>query len=50
MRHRQAVDDDLPHEEFLYRLLHDEVERRDARQLSMRLRRANFENAKTFEL
>lgn len=49
MRHRQAVDDDLPHEEFLYRLLHDEVERRDARQLSMRLRRANFENAKTFE-
>lgn len=49
IRTRQAVDDDLSHEEFLYRLLNDEVERRDAKQLSMRLRRANFEPGRTLE-
>ena len=42
LRTRQAVDDDLSHGEFLYRLLTDEAERRDSKQLSMRLRRANF--------
>lgn len=49
LRTRQAVDDDLSHGEFLYRLLSDEVERRDAKQLDMRLRRAAFEHAKSLE-
>jgi DNA replication protein DnaC len=49
LRTRQAVDDNLAHSEFLYRLLHDEAERRDAKQLDVRLRRANFEHRKTLE-
>jgi DNA replication protein DnaC len=49
LRTRQAVDDGLPFEEFLFRLLADEVERRDAKQLAQRLRRAQFESAKTLE-
>jgi DNA replication protein DnaC len=49
LRTQQAVDDDLSFTEFLYRLLHDEVERREAKQLDLRLRRANFEHAKTLE-
>lgn len=49
LRCRQAVDEHLGHEEFLYRLLHDEVERREAKQLSLRLRRARFEHDKTLE-
>jgi DNA replication protein DnaC len=46
---RQAVDDNLGHEEFLYRLLNDEVERREQKQLEARLRRAAFESDKTLE-
>lgn len=49
MRLRQAVEDDLSHGEFLLRLLTDEVERRDAKQLDLRLRKAGFEQRKTFE-
>jgi DNA replication protein DnaC len=49
LRIKQAVDDDLAHSEFVYRLLADEVERRNAKQLTMRIRRANFEHAKTIE-
>lgn len=49
LRTRQAVDDDLSHSEFLYRLLNDEVERRDAKQLEQRLRRASFESTRTLE-
>jgi len=49
LRTRQAVDDDLAHSEFLYRLLFDEAERRDAKQLDQRLRRAAFEPGKTIE-
>lgn len=49
LRTRQAVDDDLSHSEFLLRLLVDEVERRDAKQLDLRLRRANFEHQKALE-
>ena len=49
MRTRQAVEDELSHSEFLYRLLNDEVERRDAKQLDLRMRRANFEHNKTLE-
>lgn len=49
LRTRQAVDDSLAHSEFLYRLLADEVERRDAKHLDQRLRRACFEQLKTIE-
>jgi DNA replication protein DnaC len=49
LRTRQAVDDDLSHAEFLYRLLSDETERRDGRQLEQRVRRAGFEHQTTLE-
>ncbi len=49
LRIRQAVDDDLSHDEFLYRLLSDEVERRDSKQLEQRVRRAGFEHRTTLE-
>ena len=49
LRTRQAVDDDLAHGEFLLRLLSDEVERRDSKQLEVRLRRAAFDNARSLE-
>jgi DNA replication protein DnaC len=49
LRAREAADDGLPFSEFLFRLLTDEVERREAKQLFLRLRRANFEHAKTIE-
>jgi len=49
LRRRQASDDSLSHPEFLYRLLQDEVERRESKQLMQRLRRAQFEQEKTIE-
>jgi len=49
LRTRQAADDNLPYEEFLHLLLSDEVERREAKQLQLRLRRAQFEHDKTLE-
>ena len=49
LRRRQAVEDSLSFDEFLYRLLYDEVERRDGKQMASRLRRANFEGSKTFD-
>jgi len=49
LRIRQAVDDDLSHGEFLYRLLCDEVQRRDGKQLELRVRRASFEHSRTLE-
>ena len=49
LRACQATDDHLSHSEFLFRLLCDEVERRDTRQLDQRLRRANFESHRTLE-
>jgi DNA replication protein DnaC len=49
LRVRQATDDTLAPSEFLYRLLTDEVDRREAKQLDVRLRRATFEHAKTIE-
>jgi DNA replication protein DnaC len=49
LRMKQAADDNLAMTEFLFRLLADEVERREAKQLTMRLRRASFEHAKTIE-
>lgn len=47
LRVREALQDEVSHHEFLVRLLRDEVERREAKQLGVRLRRANFEHAKT---
>jgi len=47
LRVRQAAEDELAYSEFLVRLLADEVERREVRQLTLRLRRANFEQEKT---
>ena len=49
LRLREAAEDELAYQEFLYRLFKDEVERRDAKQLDQRVRRANFEHAKTLE-
>jgi len=49
LRVREAVDQSLGHEEFLLRLCCDEVERREAKQLDLRLRRASFESTKRLE-
>ncbi|WP_438027658.1 IS21-like element helper ATPase IstB [Sorangium sp. So ce233] len=49
VRVRQAVDAQLSHEEFLVRLLSDEVDRRDGRQFDQRVRRAGFDSLKTLE-
>jgi len=47
IRLREATEDSVAHSEFLVRLLRDEVERRQAKQMATRIRRANFEHAKT---
>lgn len=49
VRTRQATDDDVAHVDFLVRLLLDEVERRDQKQLEQRVRRASFEGHKAIE-
>lgn len=49
IRLSQASDDELSHIEFLYRLLSDEVDRREAKQLHLRLSRAAFESRKSLE-
>lgn len=49
LRNREAAEDGLAHTEYLVRLLHDEVDRRESKQLSQRLRRANFEAMKSIE-
>ena len=49
LRAREAVDEDLTHGEFLLRLCTDEVERREHKQLDMRLRRANFDGTKRLD-
>lgn len=49
LRAREAVDDNLSLEEFVLRLLTDEVERREAKQLGLRLKRAGFEHQRTLE-
>jgi DNA replication protein DnaC len=48
-RNRAAVDSKLSYVEFLSQLLEDEVERRAAHKLKMRLRRAAFDPQKTLE-
>lgn len=49
LRLRQTADENLASEEFLFRLLMDEVERREAKQLHLRMRRADFEQYCTLE-
>jgi DNA replication protein DnaC len=49
VRNRQAIEERLSYTEFLSRLLEDEVERRNQKQLSLRLRRAAFRGDKTLE-
>ena len=49
LRTKEAVESNVSHTEFLFRLCTDEVERRDHKQLELRLRRAAFENAKRME-
>jgi len=49
MRLRQAVEGELSHAELVLRLLTDEVERRDGKQIQMRVSRAGFEHHKTLE-
>jgi len=49
LRAQQANDDNLTHRDFLFRILNDEVERREAKQLHMRLRRASFDCQRTLE-
>lgn len=49
LRLREAAEGNLAPVEFLLRLLNDEVERRDGKQTDLRLRRANFEHARTLE-
>lgn len=49
LRVEQAVEDKSSYPEFLLRIMHDEVERRDAKMLMTRLRRANFEHQRTLE-
>ena len=49
IRARQASEDNLSHAEFLFRLLTDEVERRESKQLHHRLRRASFESLRSLE-
>ncbi|MCB9792805.1 MAG: ATP-binding protein [Alphaproteobacteria bacterium] len=47
LRRQEFSDGDIPVEEFLLRVLTDEVERRESKQLALRLKRARFEHAKT---
>lgn len=49
LRTKEAVDGSLSHTEFLFRLCSDEVERREAKQLELRMRRASFDGLKRLE-
>ena len=49
LRIDEAVTDNLAFDEFLYRLLNDEAERRAQRRLATRIRHAKFEAATTIE-
>ena len=48
-RNRQAIDDKWSYQEFLARILEDEVERRAQKQLQLRLRRGALNSNKTLE-
>lgn len=47
LRRDEAASQDLDVIEFMYRVLHDEVQRRNSRRLATRLRAAHFEQDKT---
>ncbi len=47
IRVEEAVRNGTPHSEFLLQLVRDEVERRDARAMELRLRKAHFEHRRT---
>jgi len=49
VRLRQAAEENLDSLEFLFRLLTDELERRDAKQLQLRLSRASFDGLKSLD-
>jgi len=49
VRNRQAIDQQWTYVEFLARLLQDETERREQRQLALRIRRASINTTKTLE-
>jgi DNA replication protein DnaC len=49
LRVREAIDSSLSYDEFLRRVLRDEMERRDGRQLDERIRKAGFEHERTLE-
>ena len=49
LRTKEAVEGDLSLAEFLFRLCSDEVERRESKQLDLRMRRAAFESTKRLE-
>jgi len=49
IRNRQAIEQKMSFTDFLMQLLHDEVERREQKKLSTRLRRAAFPAEKTLE-
>lgn len=49
LRIQEAVDSGLSHTEFLFRMCCDEVERREAKQLELRMRRASFDSTKRLE-
>ncbi len=49
VRTQQALTEQWPYREFLVRLLQDEVERRNQKQLDLRLRRSHVNTTKTLE-
>ncbi len=49
LRQRQAIEDDMSHVEFLFRLFQDEVDRRESKQIDQRVRRAGFDRLFTLE-
>jgi len=49
LRRQHAIDENLDHNDFLFRLLADELERRENKKLQDRLGRDNFEHGKTLE-
>ena len=49
VRNKQAIDEKCTYVDFLQRLLEDEIERRNQKQLELRLRRSSLEPMKTME-
>jgi DNA replication protein DnaC len=48
-RNREAIENQLPHTDFLALLVQDEVARRDQKKFDLRVRRAGFRSSKTLE-